>query len=262
MDENRNLPVHAPATDVTPTDKPTPSAHCATLTEVFTAVGAYVGYRLSAGARLMVPDAWGLSTQDVTVETDSWLFGEGEIISIKQFTELAEAGELKIIQPDTVRKLTRPGGEIRPIRKGETYRTNTGNEEKAPRNGYLFFVSKEELVGTGIQPDDEPADIGLFGGLASMASSMLGEIVDGDIFLSEELYQLYFGEGVPEGIILVQHGETFQAAALPADITLASANKGDLPVKAGSIVRGDEDDPDRAVIVPAPMFVMQFAPLA
>lgn len=62
MDENRNLPV--PAIDIIPTDKPTPAAHCATLTEVFPAIGAHIGYRLSAGTTVTVPDTWGLSEQD------------------------------------------------------------------------------------------------------------------------------------------------------------------------------------------------------
>ena len=241
-----------------------PEEYFAGLGNKFAAIAVKTLFRVPAGETVIV--ASGFFEEEITLEKLSWVYAD-EMGRQKLLTSL---DGLDLIPLSNVRKMSLPAGvECQIIRKGDTYVNVLGIEEEAPRDGRTFFLSKEVLgsvesangiSGAGQEQNDA---LELFGGLASELLSVFGlEPQDGYTFLAEELYQLYFGDGKPEGIVLAKNGKPFEAAMVPTDVTLRFVNEGDHTVKTGDVAYVNTHDVDGITVEPVYCFVERYAPLA
>lgn len=139
---------------------------------------------------------------------------------------------------------------------GDTYVANDGSERIAPRDGKLLHMSRAQYLGPWGLNDGLPS-----GGLPADIQSALANSVDGYTFFSNELFQLVYGEGAPEGVVLVQEGEPFKAAILHEDVTFAFQREGDSRIEAGNIAFVNPDDVDGITAHPAASFFTAYVPL-
>lgn len=245
-----------------------PRTYFSTLESAFEVVPVRVAYFVPAGTTVTVRGKF--RSQEVTVQRDKWLLDGKTIVSGQTLVDNLDG--LDIVPLSGVRKQMLPEGtECLPIRKGEVFADNLKRTVTAQRDGRILKVMASELPKIKSNTHGSNGVSGP-GRKRSRATEMLSaaivgflkavgvKFVDGYIFMSEELYQLYFGE-TASGIALVRNGESFKAAVLEEDVTFAFINEGDYPVKAGKIVHENGNDVDGISTAHPLIFIRQNAPL-
>lgn len=231
----------------------------------FPAIPVRPAFRVKAGEWVTVTSPFFVK-QEVMAEQDSWLVCD----SLDRRKLLASLDGLELIPLSDVRKMSLPAGILpESIWEGESYRGLLGMGELAPRRGRVLldhmegrwsFRTSNVVTGAG---KDRNWRREFFGKVLIRTVSFMGfKLQDGGIFLDEELFELFFGEGIPDGIALIKDGELFEAAVAPYGATLCFGDNAYYPVKKGDVVFVNKNAPDGIEVDSPHSFVKQYATLA
>lgn len=231
----------------------------------FTAIAVRPAFRVKAAKWAPVTFPFFVERK-VTAEEDSWLVRD----SLGRYKLLASLDGLALVPLGNIRKMSLPAGiEPEAIWGGEFYKGILGTDEEAPRRGRVLrarMEGRESLrtssVSTGAG-QTRTKGLELLGKTVIRTMSFLGfKLQDGGIFLDEERFKLFFEEGIPDGIVLIEDGKPFEVAVAPDNATLRFADNDRYPVEKGDLVYVNENTPGGIAVDSLPSFVERYAPIA
>lgn len=228
-----------------------PRAYFSSLENTFEVMPVRVAFFAPAGSTVTVVKRF--LPKEITVQSDAWVIDGEALVSGPRLVDTLDG--LETVPLGSIRKQTLPENVVcHRIRKGATYSTNMKIPATAPRDGRIIFVAASEMPvlssasgsngASGPGRKRRPVRDLFSAAFIGLLKSAGARFVDGYAYLPEELYQLYFGEKTPSGLVLVRNGEPFRAAALEEDVTFAFVNEGDSLVKAGKLVYENDNDVD------------------